>query len=42
MSDLSIMILCGRTPRHLHVANRLCENARPLAIVQETGRRLTA
>ena len=42
MSDLSVMILCGRTPRHLYVANRLCENARPVAIVQETGRRLTA
>jgi len=42
MSDLSVMILCGRTPRHLYVANRLCENGRPVAIVHETGRRLTA
>ena len=42
MSDLSLMILCGRTPRHLYVANRLCANARPVAIVQETGRRWTA
>ena len=42
MFDLSVMILCGRTPRHLYVANRLCENARPVAIVQATGRRLTA
>ena len=32
------MILCGRSPRHLYVANRLCERARPVAIVQETGR----
>jgi methionyl-tRNA formyltransferase len=32
------MILCGRSPRHLYVANRLCENARVLAIVQESGR----
>jgi hypothetical protein len=31
------MILCGRSPRHLYVANRLCESARPVAIVQETG-----
>ena len=31
------MILCGRSPRHLYVANRLCRAARPLAIVQETG-----
>lgn len=37
MSDLSVMILCGRSPRHLYVANRLCEGARALAIVQETG-----
>src|SRR5258706_10013711 len=37
MSDLSVMILCGRSPRHLYVANRLCQNARPVAIVQETG-----
>ncbi len=34
---LSILILCGRSPRHLWVANRLCGAARPLAIVQETG-----
>ena len=37
MSSLSVMILCGRSPRHLYVANRLCEGARPVAIVQETG-----
>jgi hypothetical protein len=42
MSDLSLMILCGRAPRHLHVANRLCENARALAIVQERGAPLDA
>lgn len=42
MSRLSVMILCGRSPRHLYVANRLCEAARPLAIVQETGRQLNA
>ena len=41
MSDLSVMILCGRSPRHLHVANRLCDGARPVAIVQETGSQLT-
>jgi hypothetical protein len=41
MSSLSVMILCGRSPRHLYVANRLCENARPVAIVQETGSQLT-
>jgi hypothetical protein len=35
------MILCGRSPRHLYVANRLCESAHPVAIVQETGSQLT-
>jgi len=42
MSDLSVMILCGRSPRHLYVANRLCQSARPVAIVQETGAQLSA
>ena len=42
MSSLSVMILCGRSPRHLYVANRLCASARPVAIVQETGSELTA
>ena len=41
MSDLSIMILCGHSPRHLYVANRLCQGARPVAIVQETGAQLS-
>jgi len=31
------MVLCGRSPRHLYVANALCEAADTLAIVQETG-----
>ena len=37
MSGLKILILCGRSPRHLYVANKLCESADALAIVQETG-----
>jgi hypothetical protein len=41
MSDqtkkLRVMVLCGRSPRHLYVANALCETADVLAIVQETG-----
>lgn len=41
MSSLSVMILCGRSPRHLYVANRLCESARAVAIVQETGSQLS-
>ena len=32
------MILCGRSARHLHVANVLCGAGEVLAIVQETGR----
>jgi len=31
------MILCGRSPRHLYVANALCDAAEVLAIVQESG-----
>ncbi len=37
MSALRIMILCGRSARHLHVANALCGAAEAVAIVQETG-----
>ncbi len=32
-----MLILCGRSPRHLYVANALCRAGKPLAIVQETG-----
>ena len=42
MNELTVLILCGRSPRHLYVANRLCKAAMPLAIVQETGREWTA
>lgn len=31
------MVLCGRSPRHLYVANALGQSAEILAIVQETG-----
>ena len=41
MSKLSLMILCGRSPRHLYVANRLCRAGVPLCIVQEVGREWT-
>lgn len=37
MNRLRIMILCGRSARHLHVANALCRAGEVLAIVQETG-----
>jgi methionyl-tRNA formyltransferase len=37
MAELSVMVLCGRAPRHLYVANRLCDAARVVAIVQEAG-----
>ncbi len=41
MSNLSVVILCGQSPRHLHFANRLCEACDPKAIVQESGSELT-
>ncbi len=36
-SGLRLMILCGGAPRHLYVANRLCQAAETVAIVQEVG-----
>jgi len=37
LPKLRVMVLCGRSPRHLYVANKLCEAADVLAIVHETG-----
>lgn len=37
---LRLMILCGQSPRHLHVANRLCTAGDVVAIVHEEGREL--
>ncbi len=37
MSKLRVMILCGRSARHLYVANALCQVGEVLSIVQETG-----
>jgi len=34
---LKLLVLCGRSPRHLYVANALCAAAEVQAIVQETG-----
>ena len=42
MDKLRILVLCGRSPRHLYVANALCEVTDVLAIVQETGSEWTA
>ena len=36
-SLLRVVVLCGSSPRHLYVANRLCRSAQVLAIVQEGG-----
>jgi methionyl-tRNA formyltransferase len=36
-APLRVLVLCGRSARHLHVANALCRSADVLAIVQETG-----
>ncbi|MGR9052256.1 MAG: formyl transferase [Gammaproteobacteria bacterium] len=37
MSDLSVIILCGQSPRHVYFANHVCNFCKPLAIIQETG-----
>jgi folate-dependent phosphoribosylglycinamide formyltransferase PurN len=37
VKPLRVLVLCGRSPRHLYVANSLCRAAEVLAIVQETG-----
>ncbi|WP_119292399.1 formyl transferase [Azohydromonas sediminis] len=34
---LKVLVLCGRSPRHLYVANALCRAGDVQAIVQETG-----
>ncbi len=36
-APLRVMVLCGRSARHLHVANALSKAADVVAIVQETG-----
>lgn len=36
-SPLRVIVLCGRSPRHLYVANTLCAACEVVAIVQETG-----
>ena len=42
MSNPRILILCGRSPRHLYVANRLCRAAEVAAIVHEAPAQWTA
>lgn len=37
---LRLMVLCGQSPRHLYVANRLCAAGDVVAIVHEDGREL--
>ena len=37
MSQLSVIILCGQSPRHLYFANQLCKACKPQAIIQESG-----
>lgn len=36
-TPLRVLVLCGRSARHLHVANALCSAAEVVAIVQESG-----
>jgi methionyl-tRNA formyltransferase len=42
MPKPTALVLCGRSPRHLYVANRLGQTADVLAIVHETGSEMTA
>lgn len=42
MSSLKVLVLCGQSPRHLYVANRLCDAADVLAVVHESGKRFDA
>lgn len=37
MSQLSVIILCGQSPRHLYFANQLCKACDAKAIIQESG-----
>lgn len=37
MAEARTMILCGQSPRHLYVANRLCRTNDVTAIIHETG-----
>jgi folate-dependent phosphoribosylglycinamide formyltransferase PurN len=37
MSKLSVIILCGQSPRHLYFANQVAHACKPLAIIQESG-----
>lgn len=37
MNRLRVLLLCGRSPRHLYVANALCGAADVAAVVHETG-----
>ncbi len=37
MTKPSILILCGGSPRHIYVANKLCQSCEVVAIVQEIG-----
>ncbi|XXY12792.1 formyl transferase [Sorangium sp. So ce216] len=37
MARATAMLICGRNPRHLYVANRICQSVDPVVIVQESG-----
>ncbi|MCK5353969.1 MAG: formyl transferase, partial [Methyloprofundus sp.] len=41
MSNLSVVILCGQSPRHLYFANKLCQHCNPKAIIQESNHNLS-
>ena len=41
MSEPSVLILCGRSARHVYLANRLCAATNVVGIVHETGAQWT-
>jgi hypothetical protein len=37
MTPISVIILCGQSPRHLYFANQVCKVCNPKAIIHESG-----
>lgn len=39
--EARVVVLCGGAPRHVYVANRLCQSLNVVAVIKEVGRRVT-
>ncbi len=37
MTSISVIVLCGQSPRHLYFANQVCKVCNPKAIIHESG-----